>query len=59
MLTCKQTDELMSQALDRNLGLAERFKLRVHLVMCNGCRNAQRHLGFLRAACSAWLKRNE
>lgn len=59
MLTCKQSAELMSQALDHRLGPGERLKLRLHLIFCNGCRNARRHFSFIREACAAWMERND
>ena len=59
MPTCKQSAELMSQALDRHLDVGERLKLRLHLVFCNGCRNARRHFDFIREACATWMERND
>ena len=59
MLTCKQSAELMSQALDRDLGVGERLKLRLHLLFCNGCRNVRRHFGFIREACASWMEHND
>lgn len=59
MLNCRQTSELMSQALDRRLGFRERLGLRLHLLVCNGCRNARKHLLFIRDACAAWLRHDE
>lgn len=50
MLSCKQATELMSQSQDQRLGLRERFALRMHLLMCLGCRNFDRQLVFLRRA---------
>jgi predicted anti-sigma-YlaC factor YlaD len=48
MLSCKQVTRLVSQGLDRDLGFAERVKLRVHLAICNGCTNFSRQVAFLR-----------
>ena len=48
MLTCKEVSRLASQGLDRRLGIGERLKLRVHLAICDGCRNFIRQLDFLR-----------
>lgn len=59
MLNCRQTMEMMSQAQDRRLGLRERLNLALHLALCGGCRNASRHLKFIRDACAAWLRREE
>ena len=54
MLSCKEATELISQGMDRRLSLAERFGLRLHLLICRGCRTTDRHLVFLREASSAW-----
>ncbi|HEY8070061.1 MAG TPA: zf-HC2 domain-containing protein, partial [Burkholderiales bacterium] len=40
MLSCKETSRLLSQREDRALGFGERVALRVHLAICDGCRNA-------------------
>lgn len=50
MLSCKQATELMSQAQDRKLGLPEKLSLRLHLMMCIGCRNFDQQMAFLRRA---------
>ena len=50
MLTCKEVSRLASQGLDRRLGLGERARLRLHLAICDGCRNFRRQLAFLRQA---------
>jgi hypothetical protein len=48
--SCKEVSHLVSQGLDRVLGLGERLRLRAHLAICNGCRNFRRQLEFLRTA---------
>ena len=48
MLTCRQVSHLVSEAEDRRLGLLERWRLRVHLKVCEGCRNFQDHIQFMR-----------
>jgi hypothetical protein len=50
MLSCKQVTRLVSQGLDRELGFAERVKLRVHLAICDGCTQFGRQMAFLREA---------
>lgn len=40
----------MSQAQERPLGSYERFRLRLHLSVCNGCANFLKQLDFIRAA---------
>ena len=52
MLTCKEATRLVSQGLDRRLGLGERLALHVHLLICDGCTNFSRQLVFLRRALS-------
>jgi hypothetical protein len=51
MLSCKEATELMSQEQDRPLGLAERFGLRLHVLICSACSNYRRQMAVLRAAC--------
>ena len=50
MLSCKETARLLSQGADRDLAFGERIALRVHLVICNGCRNVSAQFKFLRSA---------
>ena len=50
MLSCKQVTRLVSQGLDRELGFADRVRLRVHLAICDGCTKFSKQLAFLRAA---------
>lgn len=50
MMNCKDAVTLMSEGQDRSLSLFERLGLRLHLVICRGCRATQRHFEFLRIA---------
>ena len=50
MLSCRETTRLLSQGADRKLGFGERVALRVHLAICDGCRNANAQFRFLRLA---------
>lgn len=50
MLSCKRATVLMSQSQDRELGFMERLNLRLHLLMCIGCRNFDQQMAFLRRA---------
>lgn len=50
ILSCKEASHLVSQGLDRRLGLAERLALRLHLAICNGCSNFRKQVEFLRKA---------
>jgi len=49
-LTSKAVSVLLSQAQDRYIGFVERLQLEAHLKLCEGCRNFQRQLEFLRRA---------
>lgn len=50
MLNCKQTSELLSQGQDRPLKTGENLRLRLHLLLCHGCRSFSRQLDFMRVA---------
>jgi putative zinc finger protein len=49
-LSCKEASQLVSEGLDRNLGLLERARLRLHLAICDGCTNFKKQADFLRRA---------
>jgi hypothetical protein len=53
MLSCKEAARLVSQGLDRRLGLGERLALRLHLAICDGCTNFRKQVLFLRKALRA------
>jgi hypothetical protein len=53
LLSCKETSRLLSQGEDRRLAFGERVALRVHLAICNGCRNVGAQFKFLRQAVHA------
>ena len=48
MLTCKKATRLMSASLDRPLARGERISLRLHLLLCRGCRAFRAQIGLLR-----------
>jgi len=58
ILNCKHTSELLSQAQDRSLTSVEKFRLRLHLLLCDGCRNFNRQLEFMRAALRRYRDRD-
>jgi hypothetical protein len=55
MLTCKEVTHLLSEGQDRKLTVAERARLEMHLLMCDGCSNFRRQMDFLRKACRRYL----
>jgi hypothetical protein len=50
MLDCKQASQLISQSLDRPLTLHERFALKLHLFICEFCKQFSQHMQTLRVA---------
>jgi hypothetical protein len=57
--TCRETSALLSQAQDRRLTFIERIGLHLHLVACNGCRQFERQLAFMRSAVKRYLEGEE
>jgi hypothetical protein len=51
VLKCKDASRLRSQSQDRRLTLGEKMGLRVHLWICNSCREFSRQLQLIRLAC--------
>ena len=51
MLKCKDAGRLRSQSQDRQLTLREKAGLRLHLWICNSCREFSRQLQLIRQAC--------
>lgn len=49
-LTCREAGRLISEGLDRDLGVAERVTLRLHLAICEACSRVTRQFEFLRRA---------
>jgi Putative zinc-finger len=49
-ITCRQAQVLLSQRQDRGLGLAERLRLRLHLVACDWCSRVARQFRFISEA---------
>jgi len=50
MPSCKEVTRLVSEGLDRRLDFGERVALRVHFMMCKGCRNFEDQMQRLRQA---------
>ena len=51
MLSCQEASRLASQSLDRILTLRQRIELRLHQMICSGCRAFARQLQHIRQAC--------
>ena len=50
-MNCRQAVRLLSDQTDRDLAGGKRLSLRLHMLICMGCRNYRRQLSFLRQAC--------
>ncbi|HEX7644162.1 MAG TPA: zf-HC2 domain-containing protein [Burkholderiaceae bacterium] len=50
MLTCKEAHRLVSEGLDRELGVFERLRIRAHLTVCDACTNFNGQMILLRQA---------
>ena len=49
-LNCRQASRLISEGLDRDLGLGLRTALRLHLMICTACTRVKTQLAFLHRA---------
>ena len=48
MITCKETTELASRAMDEKLPLSGRVAMRMHLAVCNNCSRFAKQLHDMR-----------
>lgn len=55
MLSCKETSQLLSQSLDRQLTLRERFALQFHLMLCKYCKRFSQQLQIIRVSVKALI----
>jgi hypothetical protein len=55
MLSCKEVTHLLSESQDRKLTVAERARLEMHLLICDGCSNFRKQMSFLRTACRQYV----
>jgi Putative zinc-finger len=52
--TCKEAYALISQQFDRELPLAERVALRLHLLACRACPTFDRQMRLMDSAMGRW-----
>lgn len=55
---CQEVSRLLSDGQDQRLPTKERARLRLHLVMCETCRNVEGQLDFLRRAVRELARRD-
>lgn len=59
MLKCKDASRLMSQSLDRRLGLKENFSLKLHLLICKSCLIFDKQLDYLHQLCKKFAAQTD
>ena len=47
---CQEVSRLFSDGLDQRLPATDRARMRLHLVMCQACRNMSEQMQFIRQA---------
>jgi predicted anti-sigma-YlaC factor YlaD len=47
-LSCREVARILSDGLDAEMAPAERARLRVHMVICEACRNVEQQFDLLR-----------
>jgi predicted anti-sigma-YlaC factor YlaD len=47
-LSCKEVARILSDGLDAEMAPGERARLRLHMVICEACRNVEQQFGLLR-----------
>lgn len=57
MLNCQQVTRLYSESQERSLTLHERMSLKMHVMMCSGCRNFGKQMHSLRHIARTYAKR--
>ena len=53
-INCKEASRLISMGLDRELSLADRTALRLHLALCDACNKLRMQFQFMRRALSTY-----
>lgn len=54
MLNCQEVTRLYSESQERTLNLQERMSLKMHVMMCSGCRNFGKQMHTLRQVARAY-----
>lgn len=56
MKNCQQITRLLSDGQERKLSLKERAELKMHVMMCSGCRNFAQQMNVLREIARTYAK---
>jgi hypothetical protein len=55
-MNCRQATRLISESRDRALSLPEKLALKMHVMMCAGCKNFNLQVPFLSKAMKAYVR---
>jgi len=56
MMNCHQATRLISESQERDLSMAEKLSLKMHVMMCSGCKNFSLQIPFLSQAMKAYAQ---
>ena len=56
MMNCEKATRLISESQERTLSLTETINLKMHVMMCAGCKNFSLQVPFLSKAMKAYAK---
>ena len=56
MMKCQEITQLASEGMDRKLGLMERAGMKLHMMMCQSCRNFEQQMTTIRTLSRAYAK---
>lgn len=59
MRTCREVTRLVLESQDRALGPVEAVSLRMHWMMCKGCRRFRDQTRFMKQAMDSWRQYRE
>jgi predicted anti-sigma-YlaC factor YlaD len=57
-ITCQHASRLLSRQQDDRLPFGKRLRLRIHLTVCDACRNVSRQFASVRLALEKWRERD-
>lgn len=57
MLNCNNATRLMSESQERSLSITERVSLKLHMMICSGCRNFNDQMGVIRLMTRSYAKK--
>lgn len=59
MMNCEKATRLISESQERVLSLPEKMRLKMHVMMCSGCKNFSLQVPFLSKAMRAYASRKD